>query len=36
MTEDDPFTLEIRAIVKKYYPNNLGHTISVDIPKETQ
>lgn len=31
---EDPFTLEIRAVVRKYYPNNIGHTISVDIPKE--
>lgn len=29
---EDPFTLEIRAIVKKYYPNNMGHKIEVDLP----
>lgn len=32
--ETDPFTLELRALVKKYYPTNMGHKIEIDIPKE--
>jgi hypothetical protein len=31
---EDQFTLEIREIVRKHYPDYLGHTISVDLPKK--
>jgi hypothetical protein len=31
---EDQFTLEVREIVRKYYPDNIGHTITVDLPKK--
>jgi len=37
MTEEtDPFTLELRALVKKYHPDNMGHEITINLPKKTQ
>lgn len=31
----DPFTLELRALIKKYYPSNMGHKIEIDLPHDT-
>lgn len=36
LSQDEAFRLEIRAIVRKYYPNNLGHRITVDLPEGTK
>lgn len=30
---DEEFTLELRALVRKYYPYNVGHEIAVTFPR---
>jgi hypothetical protein len=34
MTPSEEFSLKIRAIVLEYYPNNYGHTITIDLPQQ--